>query len=112
MSRFTSALRLSVPVVRLDGNTKILTPIKINWLDESVIFKNLLSYLKINHNGAPERTDGVERHMNIKEMITRAVRIRSEIVMLVQVLPEPLANATEYLIPFFDELIEKLKEIK
>lgn len=78
----------------------------------TVILKNLLSYLKINHNGAPERTDGVERHMNIKEMITRAVRIRSEIVMLVQVLPEPLANATEYLIPFFDELIEKLKEIK
>ncbi len=50
--------------------------------------------------------------MSIKEMIVRAVRIRSEIVMLVQVLPEPLANATEYLIPFFDELIKKLKEIK
>ena len=78
----------------------------------TVILKNLLSYLKINLNGAPERTDGVEEHMSIKEMIVRAVRIRSEIVMLVQVLPEPLANATEYLIPFFDELIKKLKEIK
>ena len=112
MSRFTSALRLSVPVVRLDGNTKILTPLKINWLDESVIFKNLLSYLKINHNGAPERTDGVERHMSKKEMIEKAVRIRSEIVMLCQVLPEPLASATEYLIPFFDEIVEKLNEMK
>lgn len=78
----------------------------------TVILKNLLSYLKINHNGVPERTDGVEKHMNIKEMITRAVRIRSEIVMLCQVLPAPLDTATEYIIPFFDELIEKLKEIK
>jgi hypothetical protein len=50
--------------------------------------------------------------MNIKEMIARAVRIRSEIAMLCQVLPAPLDTATEYLIPFFDELIEKLKEIK
>jgi hypothetical protein len=48
--------------------------------------------------------------MSKNEMIERAVRIRSQIAMLVQVLPEPLANATEYLIPFFDELIEKLKE--
>ena len=50
--------------------------------------------------------------MSIREMIERAVRIRSEIVMLCQALPAPLDTATEYLIPFLDELIEKLKEIK
>ena len=50
--------------------------------------------------------------MSKKEMIEKAVRIRSEIVMLVQVLPDPLAGATEYVIPFFDQLVEKLKELK
>ena len=50
--------------------------------------------------------------MSIKEMKERVVRIRSEIVMLCQVLPEPLANATEYFIPFFDGLLEKLDEMK
>ncbi|MBR1856619.1 MAG: hypothetical protein IJ803_06055 [Oribacterium sp.] len=50
--------------------------------------------------------------MSKKEMIERTVRIRSEIVMLCQVLPAPLDAVIELLIPIFDELLEKLRELE
>ncbi|GEM_PF-4974365 len=50
--------------------------------------------------------------MTKKEMKERVVRIRTEIVMLCQALPEPLAKATEHFIPYWDEILKRLDEIK